>query len=206
MSKLKLLFALLAGVASSPVMQAASVIPPEFPELVNGADYIVRARVSSVRTELQSRGGKAMPFTKVTLQVIEVIAGSPPSPLVLTMLGGRTLEGELTVEGAPKFTVGDEDILFIEGNGRNFSPLYAVMHGRYPIFRDKKSGREFVARANGVALAAVAEVALPMAEGKLAQRLRRQRLAEDALTTAEFVEAIKEARAAGRMEGMRHAK
>ncbi|MBA4137899.1 MAG: hypothetical protein C0518_11325 [Opitutus sp.] len=69
------------------------------------------------------------------------------------------------------------------------------MHGRYPVKFDKKLGREYVARANGVPLAATAEVALPLAEGKLAQLLRAQRRADDALTPAEFVQSIKQTRA-----------
>ena len=100
-------------------------------------------------------------MTTVELDVRQVIAGAPPVPLVLTMLGGKVGAEEMRVEGAPTFHVGDEDILFVRGNGRNFSPLVALMHGRYPVVRGA-AGREYVARANGAALFSEQDVSLPM--------------------------------------------
>lgn len=173
---------------------ATTVVPPEFPALVRESDYIVRARVAHVAQEVHLRDGREVPFTLVTLDVLEVIAGTPPTPLVLRQLGGRTSDGELTVAGVPRFQVGDEDILFVSGNGKNFHPLTAIGHGRYPVRYDKKLRREYVARANGVPLAATAEVALPLAEGKLARQLRAMRRADDALTPAEFIQSIRAAR------------
>jgi hypothetical protein len=184
---------LLAAIAAA---RATTVIPPEFPDLVQNSDYVVRARVKSLRNEIRVREGQEVPYTQVELEVREVIAGTPPSTVVLTLLGGRTTDGgELRVEGVPTFSVGDEDILFVRGNGTNFYPLKGVMHGRYPVRFDKKLGREYVARANGVPLAATAEVALPLAEGKIAELLRRMRKVDDALTPAEFVQSIREVRA-----------
>lgn len=186
-----------AGLAASSALWATTVVPPEFPALAQSSDYVVRGRVKSLRNEIRLRDGRELPFTQIEIEVKEVIAGAPPASVVLTMLGGRTSDGgELTVEGVPQFAVGDEDILFVRDNGRNFYPLNAVMHGRYPVKFDAKLGREYVARANGVPLAATAEVALPLAEGKLAQLLREQRRAEDALTPAEFAQSIRQARAA----------
>lgn len=195
---------LLAAVAAT---HATTVIPPEFPDLVQNSDYVVRARVKSLRNEIQLRNGQELPFTKVELEVREVIAGAPPSTVVLTLLGGQTSDGgELRVEGVPTFSVGDEDILFVRGNGSNFYPLKGVMHGRYPVKFDKKLGREYVARANGVPLAATAEVALPMAEGKVAELLRQMRKVDDALTPSEFVQSIRETRASKNNGGVSRAK
>lgn len=187
--------------ASCLGLRATTVVPPDFPELVQSSDVIVRGRVVALRQEVRLRDGREVPFTLIDLEVKQVIAGEAPARVMLSMLGGTLPDGsELRVEGVPHFTVGDEDILFVEGNGRNFYPLNAVMHGRYPVKFDKKLNREYVARANGVPLSATAEVALPLAEGKLAQHLRRQIRPDDALTPAEFVASIREARAA-RVEG-----
>jgi hypothetical protein len=176
----------------SPVLaQATTVVPPSFPELSQKADYVVRARVTAVRHETRERNGRAVPYTKVELEILEVIAGEPPRPLVLTMLGGRVGDGELVVLGAPTFAVGDEDILFIRGNGRNFHPLFAMMHGRYPVKRDKATGREFIARSNGVPMEDVAEVATPMTDAGAAQLQQRARKAADALSPSEFAELIR---------------
>jgi len=177
-----------------PTLHATTVKPPQFTELVNGSDYIVRARVKAIAYEVKERPGKQpMIYTQVTLEVIEPIAGEVPAQPVLRCLGGKAGATELRVEGAPQFKVGDEDILFVSGNGRNFSPLYAVMHGRYPVRRDA-AGHEFVARNNDVPLSDVAEVAAPMTEGASAQLQKKFKSQADALTPSSFAAKIREAR------------
>ena len=136
---------------------ATTVAPPEFEELVNESDFVVRAVVKSVRSEFSRPGSKSI-VTYVELEVKEVITGNPPSPLVLRMLGGRVGDKRMVVSGAPEFVPGDEDILFIRGNGKVFNPLTALMHGRYPIARDKESGRGYVMRNNRAPLKDTKEV------------------------------------------------
>ena len=139
-------------------------------------------------------------FRKAVERVmLEVVAGMPPQPLVLVMLGGRSGDRELVVAGVPQFKVGDEDIFFVQGNGRNFYPLYAVMHGKYPVRRDQTTGREYVTRSNGVPLTDVAQVALPMAAGPAAELQRRMSRTTDALSPAEFSRLIRKER-----EAMQH--
>ncbi len=195
-----LLFAALVGWGlTGSRLAATTVVPPEFPELVNGSDYVVRARVKAVTAEASVKDGKELIHTKVELEVLEVIAGQPPEPLVLTMLGGQVGDRKLTVQGAPVFYVGAEDVLFIKGNGRAFSPLYAMMHGQYPVMADaKRTGRRYMNRSNLVPLLTADEVAMPMAQGDLAERLRRLRDPGQALTPEQFVQAIKSARRAYR--------
>lgn len=189
---LGLLATLLAlGVAA----RATSVIPPDFSELAKGADYVVRGTVKSLSYVVRQHDGRDVPHTLVEVQVSDVIAGTPPDKVVLDVLGGRTPDGHvLVVSGVPRLNVGDEHIFFVSGNGTNFFPLYAVMHGLYPVKRDKTTGREYVARANGVPLSATAEVGLPLAEGKMAQLLRKQIKASDALSVSEFRQSIRAAR------------
>ena len=176
------------------VAWATTVLPPQFDELVNGADYIVRAKVKGIRYEATERNGRPWVHTFVKLEVLEPIAGAAPAEVELRVLGGKAPNGdEMRVEGVPEFKVGDEDILFVHGNGRNFFPLYAVMHGRFPIKQDA-AGREFVARSNEVPLADVAEIALPMAEGGAAQVQKRVKGTGAALTPEEFAQQIKATR------------
>ena len=148
--------------ATLPV-QATTVVPPNFDELVNESDYIVRAVVKSVTSEWREKQGHRHIFTFVELEVLEVIHGTPPQPLVLEMLGGEVGGEAMVVQGMPKFEVGQEDILFVRGNGRQFYPLTAAMHGRYPVVRDK-GGHAHVTRSNHAALHATAEVAQSMTD------------------------------------------
>jgi hypothetical protein len=155
---------LLAVVVCPTPAQATTVIPPSFDDLVNQSDYVVRAVVKSVSCEWRSEGANRHILTKVELEVEEVIAGNPPTPLVLEMLGGKIGDLQMVVQGTPEFKVGDEDILFIHGNGIQFNPLVALGHGRYPIKHDAQTGRSYMTRSNGEILHDEQEVAKPLEE------------------------------------------
>lgn len=185
-----LCFFLLLGVV--PV-QATSVVPPDFPQLVNESDYVVRTVVKSVTAEWRGPKENGSIYTLVELEVREVIAGNPPHPLILEMLGGRVGDKEMSIAGAPKFAVGQEDVLFVQGNGQNIYPLFALMHGRYPIHKESGTGREYVTRSNEVPLQDTTEVSLPMAEGSAAEMLRRMKSPAQALTPAQLVQRVKAA-------------
>ena len=141
---------------------ATTVVAPDFDSLVSQADYVVRAVVKSKTSEWRTDGQGRHIITKVKLDVREIIKGAPPSPLVLEMLGGRIGSDEMVVEGAPSFIVGDEQILFVHGNGRQFIPVVAIMYGQYLIAHDSASGQDFIHRSNGSPLYDVKDVALPM--------------------------------------------
>jgi hypothetical protein len=175
----------------APRLRATTVNPPEFPDLVNQSDYIVRAVVKSVVSEYASPGGRKI-ITKVELDVKEVVAGTPPRPLVLQVMGGKVGDREMILEGAPEFKVGDEHILFVQGNGRQVYPLVAMMHGVYPVKRET-GGREFMARSNAIPLQDTSEVVLPLATGGAAEMQRRMANPAKALTPTEFVQRIRTA-------------
>lgn len=154
-----------------PCAHATTVIAPDFEKLVNTADYVVRATVKSVASEWREnpdKPGTRYIGTRVELDVKEVISGNPPSPLVLDLVGGRIGDKELTVDGAPKFAVGDESVLFVRGNGRQIVPLVGMKHGHYPVRRDKKTGETQVMRSSGKPLYHEQEVALPEAAASTA--------------------------------------
>ncbi len=141
---------------------ATTVVAPEFDALVNQADYVVRASVKSVAAEWRENQGRRYIASKVALEIIEIIRGIPPQPLVLDVMGGRVGEDELVITGAPQFLVGDDVILFVQGNGRQMYPLVAIMHGLYPVVKDEKSQKEYVLRCNGLPLYHEQDVCLPI--------------------------------------------
>lgn len=175
-------------------LPATTVIPPDFDQLVNDSDYIVRAVVKSVDSEYQTTtsGGKKI-VTKVALDVREIIAGTPPANLVLEILGGRVGNERMVVEGAPTFKVGDEDILFVRGNGHTIVPLVAMMHGRYPIMREAATGRRYVARENKVPLTDTAEISQPISNVHVAAPKAPAKAASRAMTPEDFIQRIKSA-------------
>lgn len=177
-------------VASAARVGATTVVPPDFSAMVNGSDYVVHAVVRSVEAQKRVRAGAPKIFTRVELEVIEVVAGKPPAKIVLELLGGRVGDEELTVDGMPRFAVGDEDILFVSGNGRAICPLYAMMHGRFPIVATS-DGRRVVARSSGVPLLATAEIGMPLPEPHRAEAWRDTGGAAGGLSPGEFIQQIR---------------
>src|SRR5436309_387490 len=115
---------------------ATTVIPPSFDELVSRAEMIFQGRVTDVRSEWTGEGAQRHIMSYVTLKVEDAIKGNPGSTVTLRMLGG-TVGGEtMEVADAPKFKVGDRDILFVENNGTQFVPLVGIMHGRFRVEKD----------------------------------------------------------------------
>ncbi|MEO6003567.1 MAG: hypothetical protein ABIZ04_05485 [Opitutus sp.] len=187
------LLACLLGLWFSPQGFATSVIPPAFPELVNESDFIVRAKVESVVPEERTLpDGRQVVFSNVQLVVTETIAGKPPTPLVLRVLGGRIGDLDISISGTPKFAVGDESIFFVQGNGRQIYPLVRMMHGLYRVQKESGNGREYIERSDGVPLRNISDVARPVRELALSAA-ERKALAAQAMGPRDFMTQIRAA-------------
>ncbi|WP_404424903.1 hypothetical protein [Nibricoccus sp. IMCC34717] len=176
-------------IAFAVVARATSVVPPTFDQLVGTADAVVRGNVVAVRSELRAPqpGADPMPFTIVTVQVERSIVGDAGKTIDLVFLGGEVGGERLTVSGQPQLKVGDREILFVQGNGRQLSPLVAMAYGRYSLI--EYEGREIVARDNGVPLTAEDEVSSPM--GHAHEKVTAQAaMIRAALTAAAFEQKI----------------
>ena len=140
---------LLAGLTlAARTAPATTVIPPTFDELVAQAELIFQGSVTNVRSQWVGEGGQRHIISDVTFTVEDAVKGAPGQTYTLRMLGG-TVDGESAgVSDAPKFKVGDKDILFVENNGKQFVPLVGIMHGRFRVQRDQ-SGQEVVANNEG---------------------------------------------------------
>lgn len=172
-------------------LSATSVVPPTFEELVNESEYVVRTVVKSISYEQRESNGQNLIYTLVEFEVREVVAGTPPRPLVLRMLGGQVGDEVLEVSGAPKFVAGQEDILFVRGNGRQFTPLTAMMHGRYPVLKEAATGRAYMARSNHAPLQSVSEVSQPMSDTVRQAKALTQSATAQALSPETFIQQIR---------------
>jgi len=184
-----LLTGLALGLALLARLPATTVEAPDIDSLINQSDYVVRAVVKSATAEWREHAGQRYIGTKVELEIREVIKGSPPSPLVLDMIGGRVGEDELAIQGMPKFQVGDENVLFVHGEQRKMLPLVAMMHGVYPILREAGSGESYVLRSNGLPLYSTQDVSLPM---NRLSTVKQQNPSARPLTAAAFIRQIRD--------------
>ena len=136
---------------------ATTVIPPSFDELVSRAELIFQGSVTDVRSEWTGEGAQRHIMSYVTLKVEDAIKGNPGPTVTLRMLGG-TVGGEtMEVADAPKFKVGDRDILFVENNGTQFVPLVGIMHGRFHVKKDT-TGQDTVFTDEGSPLSDVTQL------------------------------------------------
>jgi hypothetical protein len=169
---MKVLFAAVMCALGIGAVNATTVQPPTFAELVDRAETIVRGVVTDVRTEeFDSTQGRGI-RTVVTFHVERTLKGESGDSVSLRQLGGTVAGRTLQIVGLPQFKVGDRRILFVADNGRAFSPFVALGHGVYRLRTDAATGREYVTRDNGTPLGSIDEIALPLEGAALVARLK----------------------------------
>jgi hypothetical protein len=149
------LLALLLAVGFSA--RATTVIPPTFDQLVSDAEVIIQGTVTDVQSQFVGEGAQRHIFTYVTVKVEDAIKGNPGSTYTFRMLGGTVGDQTLEVSDAPKFKVGDHDILFVEHNGSQFIPLVGIQHGRFHVQKNS-TGRDTLVTGDGQPLADVSQL------------------------------------------------
>src|SRR5437763_6262385 len=155
----KLSPSLLAGFTCALVSMAlaTTVIPPTFDDLVTHAEMIFQGTLTDVRSQWTGEGGQRHIESYVTFKVEDAIKGNPGAKVTLNMMGGTVGAETMEVSDAPKFKVGDRDILFVENNGTQFVPLVGIMHGRFRVKKDK-TGRDAVFTNEGSPLSDVTQL------------------------------------------------
>src|SRR5437016_6889966 len=161
------------------VALATTVIPPSFDDLVSRAEMIFQGTVTDVRSEWTGEGGQRHIASYVTFKVDDAIKGNPGAKVTLNLLGGTVGAETMEVTDAPKFKVGDRDILFVENNGTQFIPLVGIMHGRFHVQKDQ-AGRDVVLTNDGAPLTDVNQLG----------KDERAATAGRAISTQEFKQAI----------------
>ena len=142
-----ILFATLAIAFSA--IEATTVIPPTFEQLVQQAELIFQGTVTDVRSVWEGEGAQRHIDSYITFQVQDSVKGSPGSTYTMKMLGGTVGDETMEINDSPKFNVGDRDILFVEHNYEQFVPLVGINYGRFHVGRDAQTGRDIIANGEG---------------------------------------------------------
>ena len=181
MKKINYLLVLAALFVAAPITRATTVFPPTLDQLVGQAEVIFQGEVTNVKSEWVGEGAQRHIMSYVSFKVEDALKGSPGDSYTIRMLGG-TVDGEtMGVSDAPKFQVGDREILFVEHNGSQFIPLVGIMHGRFHL-QTNQAGQEMVTNNEGEPVKNVARLGKPDA---------MELPNETELTTADFKAAIK---------------
>jgi hypothetical protein len=141
-SSLKILAAI--AVAATALSTApASAHAPRDPSTTNNiaklaaaAQLAFRGKVTRVvyRQSKTATGEPGLPYTFVTYAVSRVLQGSAGRTITLRFPGGSDGRGGFVdVTGVPTFEVGDDDILFVTGNGDAGCPLVECEFGRFRV-------------------------------------------------------------------------
>jgi hypothetical protein len=143
-NKFRYFFLIAVTLSGLSAARGTSVVPPTFEELVSQAQEIFQGVVTDVRSEWVGTGAERHIVTYVTFRVEDRFKGNAGASYTIRLLGG-TVGGEtMRVTDAPKFEVGDRDILFVENNGSQFVPLVGIAHGRFRVDREQTTAREVV--------------------------------------------------------------
>lgn len=128
---------------------ATTVVPPTFDQLVQQAELIFQGTVTDTKSVWEGEGAQRHIETYVTFQIADSVKGNAGSSYTIRMLGGTVGDESLVVTDAPKFQVGDREILFVEHNYDQFVPLVGIGHGRFHVQRDEETGRDVVVDHEG---------------------------------------------------------
>lgn len=124
---------LLTGGLAASVPAAAA----DLNELASASRFIVHSRVSKIDYTMSEavKGQAAVPHTIVTFDVVKSFGGSPgAASITLRFVGGPDGRGRfMQASNVPVFQLGDEDVLFVRGNGTQGCALAGCIEGRFRV-------------------------------------------------------------------------
>ena len=139
------------GASSQPM-------PMEFPELVSGANVIVRGSVVDTHAEWISGSDGTGIVTLISFRVERALKGAVGSQIQLEFLGGTIGDTELTVSHVPIFEVGDRAVLFLDTTELFISPIVGSELGVFPIITSPDGTGDTVVTHDGVIFSSVTDL------------------------------------------------
>ncbi|MGH7740423.1 MAG: hypothetical protein ACRENS_00210 [Candidatus Eiseniibacteriota bacterium] len=132
-----LLFAAVAG--------ASQVIHLDTRGLTRESSDIVIGRVGDQHAHWNS--AHTMIVTDVTIVVDQSLKGGPGTSLTLTQVGGEVDGMRYSVEGSPRFTSGEEVLVFAWRDALGRPQVDGLAQGKFEIRRDAATGARTVQRS-----------------------------------------------------------
>ena len=113
-------------------------------QLVAASELIVHGTVVEVWTERDDRGGI---WTRAQVDVDEVYKGDTSLTAVVVDQRGGTYGGLLDqVDGAPRFSVGEETVLFLETLRNGHTVSVGMLQGKFNVTMDPYQKKKIVTR------------------------------------------------------------
>ena len=137
------LLALLSVGLPSEDAQATTLTPLTVEQMTDASDLIVRGVITEIWTEMDDRG---YVWTRIQLEVTQDFKGESDDAIVIDQLGGVHHNDYLVMPSAPRFSVGEEGVFFLEHLGNGRTTTVGMFQGKYTVRIDPDSGREMLVR------------------------------------------------------------
>jgi hypothetical protein len=134
------IFLVLATMFVTASLHATTLARLSLNQLAAAADGVARLRCSST----VSQWGNGSIWTLATMDVVESMKGNLPAQLIVRVPGGRVGHLTTTVDGTPKFSPGDDAIVFLEKSSAAGYSVTGWVEGTFRISRDPQTSRETV--------------------------------------------------------------
>lgn len=120
--------------------RATSLARLSLVDLAASADAVARVRCSAA----ESRWEGSSVWTVTTFDVQETMKGKVPSQITVRLPGGRVGHLTAAVDGAPRFSLGEEVVLFLEKSRTGGFTVTGWVEGTFRISRDPTTRAEIV--------------------------------------------------------------
>lgn len=124
------------------IAAATSMVYMDLDRLASAATVIVRARCVGAQGQIE--GGEI--WTISQFESVESLKGMPPSQITVRLIGGRAGHLVSTVDGVPRFRVGEEVVLFLEPVRTGEWSVTSWVQGTFRIRRDPQTRKENVSQ------------------------------------------------------------
>lgn len=132
---------MLLGLLTSIQAFATTIVYKNFDDLVKEADGIVSGRVASIQSQYNADHEI---YTFVTFDQLDVLGGSFQGPsLTLRFKGGQVDNNISQIVGSPEFSLNEQVVLFVQGNGQSMVPVVGWTQGVFRVAQDS-SGQQVI--------------------------------------------------------------
>jgi hypothetical protein len=140
----RLLFSLVfaALLAAAARVEAIVYVAADFQTLVTEARTIVLGRIASLDTEWTE--GRRGIETLLSIEVERTLKGSAGDSVTVRVPGGQMGPYLSVMPGAPRFTEGEEVVLFLAGAPPELPHILALSQGVFRVVRDPNTGERTV--------------------------------------------------------------
>lgn len=119
-------------------IEATTVAPLSFEQLVSESSSVVYGRVSEVRS--QWTADRRFIESVVSVDVIKGLKGGAGETMSFTVPGGQVGRYLNVIPGAPAFVAGDLAVFFLTAHGPRLPVTTGLTQGIYRVQRDAASG------------------------------------------------------------------